>query len=279
MGWFDAVTHAFATIAGGGFSTHNASIAYFNSAYVEGVVMVFMVAGATSFILHFHALRGNFNYFRNTAFSIFFWIIIIASLLVALNLSANGFGEEHFLNALRMAAFQVISVITTTGFATADFKFWPAFSVLILLLLMFVGGMSASTSGSIKVSRYEIIFKDIRRTLRKFISPRTVSTIWSNKRSVEGRLVTRVQIFALSYILIFVISGVLLVGLGYRPDTAFSAVAATLGNVGPGIGDVGPYDNFASFSALAKWILSADMLLGRLEIWTLLSLFVPEFWT
>jgi trk system potassium uptake protein TrkH len=278
MGWFDAVTHSFATIAGGGFSTRNASIGAFNSAYVEIVVMVFMIIGATSFILHFNALRGKFYYWKNTAFKIFMGILLSASVLIALNIYILNQQDISLITAFRKASFQVVSIITTTGFATTDFKYWPSYSVFVLLLLMFIGGMSASTSGSIKVSRFEIIFKDFRRMLHQTLHPRAVAKVWSNRKTVRQNVILKVQVYAITYILVFIISGVLLVAQGYRWSTSFSAVAATLGNVGPGIGAVGPFDNFALLSSSAKWILMFDMLLGRLEIWTVLSLFIPEFW-
>lgn len=279
MGWFDAVTCAFATIAGGGFSTRNASIAFFDSLYVEIVVMIFMIAGATSFILHYNALRGKFRYFKNVSFKIFIGVLLSASLLIALNLYLNNYLELTFLSSFRKSIFQVVSIITTTGFVTADFKYWPDFSIFLLVLLMFVGGMSASTSGSIKTWRYEIIFKDFRILLQKIFHRRSVVMPSLNGKNIGGEDVSKAQIFVIAYIFTFVISGLFLVGMGYSPGTSFSAVAATLGNVGPGVGSVGPFDNFAQFSDLAKWLLSFDMLLGRLEIWTVLSLFIPEFWS
>lgn len=278
MGWFDAVTHAFATIAGGGFSTKNASIAHFNSLYVEIVVMIFMIIGATSFILHYHALRGKFRYFKNSSFKIFFGVLLSSSLLITFNLYLINQDDAAFLSSLRKAIFQVVSIITTTGFATEDFKYWPDFSVSILVLLMFIGGMSASTSGSIKVWRYEIIFKELRLHLRRILKRRVVVFPRQNGKNIGADQVLKVQTFVVMYIFIFLFSGASLTAMGYGAATSFSAVAATLGNVGPGIGGVGPLDNFTLFSDVAKWILSFDMLLGRLEIWTVFSLFIPELW-
>ncbi len=278
MGWFDAATHAFGSIAGGGFSTKNASIAYFDSLYVEIVIMVFMIAGATSFILHYQALRGKFMYFKSISFKIFIYISLSASILIAFNLYLINQHDIPFLSYFRDAIFQVISIITTTGFATTDFKNWPDFSIFMLILLMFVGGMSASTSGSIKIWRIEIVLKEIRLMIRRILHNKAVLYLRLNGRKIEPHMVQKVQIFVFAYIFIFVISGAMLTAIGYGPGTSFSAVAATLGNVGPGIGAVGPFDNFGQFSEIAKWILSFDMLLGRLEIWTVFSLFLPEFW-
>lgn len=278
-GWFDAVTHAFATIAGGGFSTHNESIAYFHSVYVEDVIMIFMIAGASSFVLHYHALHGKFLYFKNSSFKAFIVIIASATFLVALNLYEYYHLELTFPQALRKAAFQVVSIITTTGFATENFKYWPSFSVLVLILLMFVGGTAASTSGSIKVWRYEVLVKNFKLILHRMLHPRLIEHIRSNKKLIDESLHLRVQGFIASYILIFLFSGLVLTLFGHSMGTSFSAVAATLGNVGPGIDAVGPFDNFIGFSAVGKWLLSVDMLCGRLEIWTFFTLILPEFWT
>ncbi len=278
MGWFDAVTHSFASVSGGGFSPRNDSIAYFDSVYVEIVIMAFMILGATSFILHFAALHGKPRYFKNTAFKIFISVIFFAGFLVAADLYMTPDLSYSFPGAMRDGFFQVVSIVTTTGFATADFKYWPDFSIIILLLLMFVGGMSSSTSGSVKIWRYEIIIKGIRRIFHRIINPRVVENIRFNDSVVSQNQVMQVQLFTLAYIFIFIISGLLLVALGYDAATSFSSAAATLGNVGPGIGGVGPFDNFAYLSGMAKWVLSVDMLIGRLEIWTVFIIFSPGFW-
>ncbi len=278
MGWFDAATNTFASIAGGGFSTKNASIAFYNNLYVEIVLMIFMVLGATSFILHYKALHGKYRYHRSRSFKIFIGIIFAASTMIALNLIVFQNSEQVIWQAFRNSMFQVISIITTTGFATVDYRYWPSFSILILLSLMFIGGMAASTSGSIKIWRLEIMVKSFRRVMHRFLHAKIVTPIHLNGKWLDRQLILRVQTFITAYLFIFVFSGAALVAMGFRPDTSFSAVAATLGNVGPGIGAVGPFNNFTQFSEPAKWILSSDMLLGRLEIWTLFSLFIPEFW-
>lgn len=278
MGWFDAITHSFATIAGGGFSTHNASIAYFQSWYVETIVMIFMIIGATSFVLHYQALHGSWNYLNNTSMRLFLATILSATVLITLNLFLYDYHDMSFLSAFRKALFQVVSVITTTGFATENFKYWPPFSVLVLIILMFIGGTSASTSGSIKVWRLEIMIKNFRRLYHRILHPKIIEHVWSNEKLITQDIQLKVQGFIASYLLIFVISGFALVLLGNSLGTSFSAAAATLGNVGPGIDQVGPFDNFLHFSPSAKWILSLDMLFGRLEIWTVFTLFLPDFW-
>ncbi len=277
MDWFDALTHTFSTIAGGGFSTRNASVAAFDSFYAEVVIMIFMLAGATSFVLHYQFLHGKFRYFKNRSFIAFLSVIGISTFAITLNRFALE-QNTSLIQILRETLFQVISVITTTGFATADFKYWPIMSVFTLILLMFVGGMPASTSGSIKITRFELLFYEIRHTFLKMLYPRAVAPIILRNRTVSSKNIISVELFVFSYITIFVLSSGVLLAMGNPAATSFSAVAATLGNVGPGIDLVGPFDNFSVFSAPAQWVLSFDMLLGRLEIWSFLALFTPDFW-
>ena len=276
----DAITHSFSSIAGGGFSTKNNSVAYFNSIYVEFILSIFMLAGATSFILHFKSLtQRRFVYFNNTSFKIFISIITISTFLIAGNIFFKNEVHYTILHSLRIAAFQVISLITTTGFATADFKYWPQFSQLILIILMFVGGMSASTSGAIKVSRLEVIFKNMRNVISQLFRPTAIKNVEINGASIKAAKIEKVYLFVFLYISVFIVSGTLIVANGNSIATSFSAVAATLGNVGPGIDQVGPFDNFLHFSIFSKIVLSFCMLLGRLEIWTALLLFSKYFWT
>ncbi len=239
-----------------------------------------MLAGATSFILHFKSItQKRFVYFRNTSFKIFISVIAISILLITANVYFENDVHYTLLHSLRIASFQVISLITTTGFATADFKFWPQFSQLILIMLMFVGGMSASTSGAIKVSRLEVLYKDMKNVMSQIFRPAMIKNVEINGTSIRPAKIEKVYLFVILYITVFVISGILIVANGNSIATSFSAVAATLGNVGPGIGQVGPFDNFLHFSLFSKIILSFCMLLGRLEIWTALLLFSKYFWT
>jgi len=279
MSPFDAVTHSFASIAGGGFSTKNLSVGYFNSLYIECVLSFFMIAGATSFILHYYAFKGNFKkYLQSRAFRIFIIVIFIVTTAIAVNLSMNQKLEFGFFSAYRVAFFQVVSIITTTGFASENFELWPDLSQFLLIAIMFIGGMSASTSGSIKISRYEVLFKNFKNRFIKLTHPSAVTRLKIGKKTIEECKIQRLQSFFFFYIIVFLFSGLAITMLGNTPSTSFSAVAATLGNVGPGIGDVGPYDNFAHFSSLTKIILSFCMLVGRLEIWGVLLLMFPEFW-
>lgn len=280
MNPIDAVIHTFSSLAGGGFSSKNNSIAYFNSIYIELVLSLFMLAGATSFILHFQAIvQRRFVHIRNTTFKIFISIIVFATLLVTTNLFLFNSTHITFLHALRISFFQVVSIITTTGFATADFKYWPQFSQLILILLMFVGGMSASTSGSIKISRLEVLFKDIKKRFKIIIHPNSVFKVIIGNNSLSDDKIEKVYLFIYAYIIVFVFAGLLLIVDGNSLATSFTAVITTLGNIGPGLDAVGPFDNFLHFSDFSKIVLSFCMLLGRLEIWGVLLLFSKYFWT
>ncbi len=183
------------------------------------------------------------------------------------------------MHLLRIAFFQVVSIITTTGFATEDFKYWPQFSQLIIILLMFVGGMSASTSGSIKVSRLEVLYKDIMNKFNLLIHPSAVMLVKIGGNTLNYKKVGKVYLFVFLYLFVFIFSGLLLTFDGSSITTSYTAVAATLGNVGPGLGKVGPFDNFAHFSVFSKLVLSFCMLVGRLEIWTILLLFSKHFWS
>ncbi len=276
----DAITHSFSSIAGGGFSTKNNSVAFFNSVYIEIILSIFMLAGATSFILHFQSfVQKKFVHWKSTTFRIFIAVISIAIITVALNLLISYKSDMSILHALRIASFQVISLITTTGFATENFKFWPQVSQIILMLMMFIGGMSASTSGSIKISRLEVLYKDIRNKFHLMLHPNAVKNVRIEGAPINPNKIEKVYLFTLLYIFVFVSVGLLLTADGNSIITSFTAVAATLGNVGPGLAAVGPFDNFAHFSIFAKLVLSFCMLVGRLEIWTVILLLSKHFWS
>ncbi|MBI9071547.1 MAG: TrkH family potassium uptake protein [Melioribacteraceae bacterium] len=276
---YDAITHAFSSIAGGGFSTKNNSVAYFNSFYVEFILSLFMIIGATSFILHYYGFRGKFyRYWRNTSFRLFIAVIFISTMFITLNLFLSKEQNFDFISALRVSFFQVVSIITTTGFATSDFKYWPQTSQAILILLMFVGGMSASTSGSIKVSRFEVIIKSLKSKFIQPLHPKAITSFKIGVSTLKNENITKVYVFVFAYIIIFLGASLILTALEQSPTIAFSAVAATLGNVGPGLGQIGPLDNFLPLTAASKLILSGCMVIGRLEIWTFFLVLTPEFW-
>jgi len=277
MSWFDAVCHAFATMATGGFSTRNASIAAFNSRYIETVLIVFMWLGATNFALHYAVLRGNWRaWFRDVESRFYIGLLVVAGLLVAGDLIRHQAVPAG--TALRDGFFTVVSISTTTGFGTADFDAWPAFSHGILFLLMLMGGCVGSTTGAIKQLRVIVVCKAIYRQIHQLLHPQAVIRLKTGRQLVEPEHVQNALIFVATYLLIFLAAGMALAW--FIPDwtTVFSAVAATLGNVGPGFAQVGPTLNYGGLPASAQLLLTGCMLLGRLEIFTLLVLFSRSTW-
>ncbi|MCA1989323.1 MAG: TrkH family potassium uptake protein [Desulfarculus sp.] len=277
MDWFDAVCHAFATLATGGFSNRNASIAAYGSAYIEWVVTVFMILAGMNFSLHFWLLKGRLRaWFKDEEARFYLALCTLASLAIALALfMAQGVGVH---DSLRLAAFQVATIITTTGFATADYNQWLPFPVAVLVVLMFVGGSAGSTGGGPKVMRVLLVLKQSYYEFLRLVHPRLVAPMRFNGQGLDRQVVASIWSFLGLYLGCFVVVGLVLTALGSDLVTAFSASIACLGNIGPGLAEVGPAGNYAGLSALAKWILALAMIVGRLEIYTLLILLVPEFW-
>jgi len=278
LGWFDAVCHAFATMATGGFSTRNASVGAFAAPLVEWIVIVFMFLAGTNFGLHYLALRGNLKiHWRDEEFRFYLRILAGAVLLIilALRLAGTVAGWEE---TIRQSLFQVISISTTTGFATTDYLFWPPVTHVVLLLLMAVGGCAGSTGGGIKVMRVLILLRQAKSELLKLLHPRAVLNLWFNERSVPPTLATNVLGFFLLFMLVY-IGGVLSLTLaGHDLVTAVGATAATLSNIGPGLQQAGPVGNYAFFTDFEKWLLVGLMLMGRLEIYTVLVLLMSSAW-
>jgi len=278
LSFFDAVCHSFATLATGGYSTRNASVGAYANPAVEWIIIVFSLGAGLNFALHYLALHGRFRaYVRDDEFRFFLYLIAVATAVLAVALLAIEYYPDLHAT-IRHAAFQVVTIITTTGFSTADYLLWPPVAHVILLLLMVVGGCTGSTSGGIKVVRLLVLLKVGKSELRKLLHPRAVTTLWFNDRAVSPQLAMNVLGFVLLYGLVFVF-GVVALTLGGRDLlTATGATAATLGNVGPGLGDVGPAYNYGFLLAWEKWLLIVFMLVGRLEIFTVLVLFFPEAW-
>ena len=277
MSWFDALNHAFTTLSTGGFSTKNASVAHFGNVYIDGVVIVFMLLAGINFSLHYQALRGRpLAFWKDSECRFFLGVSLILTLMVATDLYGTVY--ETIGQSLRYAAFQVVSIFTTTGYATADYELWPPMSQVILLLCMFVGGSAGSTSGGMKCLRILLCFKYCYKELFCLIHPHAVSHIKIGGKTVPEDVMRSVLGFLALYMALFAISAVLLAGLGVDFVTALGAVAAAIGNIGPGFGMVGPVDNFSQIPYLGKWLLAWLMLLGRLEIYTLIILVVPEFY-
>ncbi|MCP4690973.1 MAG: TrkH family potassium uptake protein [Desulfobacterales bacterium] len=277
MDLFDALCHTFTTLPTGGFSTKNASVAHYDSVYFDVVILVFMVLAAINFSLHYQLLRGKaLAFWRDAECRFFLGVVLLFTLIVSFNI--HGAVYETFGQALRFGAFQVVSIVTTTGFATADYENWPAMSQLILLLCMFIGGSAGSTSGGMKCLRVMLCFKYCYRELFSLVHPRAVSRIKMGGKTVPDDVMRSVLGFLVLYMGLFALFSVLLAWVGMDFLGAFSAVAACIGNIGPGFGSVGPVENFAHVPAPGKWLLIWCMLLGRLEIYTMIILVVPEFW-
>ena len=278
MSVYEALCHTFGTMATGGFSTRDASIAAFNSVYLEMVIIVFMFLAGTSFSLHYRLLSGlDWRCFwKDEEFRFYVMILLCALLLVMVNLMVQG--EQSATSSMRQAAFQVVSITTTTGFCTADFDVWPALSKLILLVLMFVGGCAGSTGGAMKHVRVLILVKHGIREIRRLIFPGAVLPLKISGRAVSNEVVTNVLGFFLLYMLVFVVATFLVALQGVGFITSFASVAATLGNIGPGFEGVGAIRNYAQLPLLVKTTLTLCMVIGRLEIYTVLVLLMPSFW-
>lgn len=277
MSVFDAICHAFTTMPTGGFSTQNLSIAHYQSTYFDTVFIVFMALAGINFTLHYQLLKGRpLVFWRDSECRFYLGLLLLLITIVSFNIYGDFY--KNFGHAVRVGAFQVVSIITTTGFATADYSQWPALSQLILLLCIFVGASAGSTGGGIKCLRVLILFKFCYRELFSLIHPTSVAHIKIGGRALPDDIVRNVIGFFALYVGIFMICSILLAGLGVDFVTSIGAVAASIGNIGPGFGWVGPASNFSTIPPLGKWLLAACMLLGRLEIYTVIIFLAPEFW-
>jgi len=277
MGFYDALCHTFTTMPTGGFSTKNTSVAHFNSVYFDCVFIVFMLLAGINFSLHYQLIRGKpLAFWRDSECRFFIGAVIILTIAVSLDIFRTVY--DTLGDALRYGAFQVVSIVTTTGYATADYEQWPAMSQLILLLSMFLGASAGSTGGGMKCLRIMLCFKYCYKELFSLIHPRAVTHIKIGGNTVPDDVMRSVLGFLALYVGLFALSSVVLAGLGVDFVTSFAAVAATMGNIGPGFGAVGPVENFAIIPVAGKWLLIWCMLLGRLEIFTVIILVVPEFW-
>jgi len=277
MTFYDALCHTFTTMPTGGFSTKNASIAHYNSVYIDSVIIGFMLLAGVNFSLHYQMLRGKpLIFWQDSECRFYFGAVIFLIIAVTFNI----FGSVYHTigEALRYGAFQVVSILTTTGYATADYEKWPAMSQLILLLCMFLGASAGSTGGGMKCLRVMLCFKYSYKELFSLVHPHAVSHVKIGGKAVPDDVMHSILGFLALYVGLFALNSVLLAGLGVDFTTAFTAVASALGNIGPGFGMVGPVDNYAQIPLLGKWLLIWCMLLGRLEIYTVIILLVPEFW-
>ena len=277
MALYDALCHTFTTMPTGGFSTKNTSVAHYDSVYFDCVFIFFMLLAGINFSLHYQLIRGKpLAFWQDSECRFFLGAVALLTIVVSLDVFQTVY--DTLGEALRYGAFQVVSIITTTGYATADYEQWPAMSQLILLLCMFLGASAGSTGGGMKFLRIMLCFKYCYRELFDLIHPHAVSRIKIGGKTVPDDVMRSVLGFLALYIGLFALSSIALAGLGVDFTTSFSAVAASIGNIGPGFGTVGPVENFAGIPIAGKWLLIWCMLLGRLEIFTVIILVVPEFW-
>lgn len=277
MGWFDSVCHSLTTMATGGFSTKQASVAYWDSPFIQYVIIFFMVIAGTNFSVTYLVLKGKISrLYRDEEFKYYilfifgFTIMVFSGLLITTSLGAE--------KAFRDALFQVVSIITTTGFATADYLLWTPILTILIFALFFFGGSAGSTGGGIKIMRIVVLLKNSYYELRRIIHPNAVIPVRFNGHSVDSKILNNVLAFFMFYMIVFFLSTILFMVFVPDIETAMGAVATSLGNIGPGLGMVGPAETFIDIAPVGKWFLSFLMLLGRLELFTVLVIFSPSFW-
>ena len=277
MNLFDAVNHAMTTFATGGFSTKNASIGYFESPLIQYTIILFMIISATNFTLTYFALKLDFRkVINNEEFRIYFSFILILTLIVfsTLVFIDNSYLEETFRDSL----FNIASIVTTSGFTTADFTGWTEFITILFFILMFFGACAGSTSGGIKIVRHVILLKNSYIEIKKQLHQSGVFPLKFNNRRVPAEVVSNILAFTMLYVVVFSLGSIIMTIIGVDFMTSIGSVAATLGNVGPGIGDVGPSSTYNSIPVGGKWFLALLMFIGRLELFTFLMIITPIFW-
>ncbi len=276
MDLFDALCHTFGTVATGGFSTQNTSVAGY-SPFIQYVIIFFMILAGTNFTLHYMALHGKIRkVWQNEEFRNFIYLIVFTGLAITFTLTFTS--DLPFGTAFRKSLFQVVSIITTTGYITDNYLLWPGSMWFIIFLLMFVGGMAGSTAGGIKVMRQLLLFKNSALELKRLIHPQAIIPVRLSGKPVSQEIIYKIMAFFLIYIFIFAFGALVMTLLGLDYQSAIGASIATLGNIGPGLGQVGPVGNYAAIPVFGKWFLSLLMLLGRLELFTVLILISPTFW-
>lgn len=276
MNLFESICHTFGTVATGGFSTKNNSIAGF-SAYSQYIIAIFMFLSGVSFVVYYYIVKLNFRKVKQNdelwfylGTTLFFGTLATCVLLVNTTKSLEPAFREGF--------FQVISILTTTGFVSVDYLYWPAAGLIIIFLMMFAGACTGSTTGSIKMVRHLIVMKNIRNTITKLVHPNVITQIKLNNKPLPDKTNISTISFVIQYLLIFLLSTIIIVIIGTDPVTAASAVATSLGNTGPGLGSIGPMSNYSVFPDISKMIFGLLMIVGRLEIYTILVIFTRSFW-
>ena len=277
MPWFDSICHSFTTMPTGGYSTKNASIGYYDSMAIQYIIIFFMFLAGINFTLHFHAIMGNVkSYFRDKEFLTYFGIIIVVGFLIFSSISAGGneWTEKHFRDSL----FQTVAILTGTGYCTADYELWTYFAQFMLLFMMFVGGMGGSTTGGMKIVRIMLLFKYAAKETRRMLHLKAIIPIRIGSRYIPEDVIRNTLGFFLFYISFFIVTTMVLTTMNIDLESAIGASASAIGNIGPSLGAFGPTDNYALLPAFGKWLLSFCMLLGRLEIFTVMVLFSRTFW-
>ena len=278
MDLFDALTHTFGTMATGGFSPKAASVGHYNSAYIDAIITIFMVMAGMNFALYYKALKGRFrDIIQDGEFKGYMFIFFAVAILIAFNLVRTGTYSNPG-TAFRYSSFQTATIITTTGYATADFELWPNFSKVLLFFLMFVGGCSGSTGGGIKVVRILTMVKLGINNIKYMLHPRGVFSLKIGKNTVKKEIVYTIAGFFALYIFTVLITTLVVATANADIETSLTTALVTVGNIGPGFGDIGPTENYHFYPAYVKWVLSLAMMAGRLELFTVFALLTPQFW-
>ena len=276
MNWFDAFIHTVGAAGTGGFSNYNLSVGHFNSPLIETVIGVFLLLFGINFSIYFFLFRRNWREaFRNTELRVYIGLVIASVILIALNILPQ---YESLSEAFRYSFFQVATIITTAGFGTADFNLWPLFSKMILFILMLTGCCAGSTGGGMKLIRLTMLFKGVKREIRRTVHPRGANIIRVDGRAVDEDIFASVPLFFFCYFAVIILATLIVSLDNFDFESTFTAVVACISNIGPGFGKVGPTGNFSEFSGVSKLVLSVCMLLGRLELYPVLLLISRRTW-
>ena len=279
MSLFDSIAHSMTTIATGGFSTHNESIGYFNNSNIEIIATIFIVLGSIPFISYLKFLKGNKKiFFQDVQIKGLVYLLILSTFIMFLYLLFNSDGNL-LVEKVRIASFNVVSILSGTGYVTNDFSLWGKFPLIFFLFLMFIGGCAGSTACGIKIFRFQLLFLFINNQIKKILYPNSIFILKYNNHKITDSYMNSVIIFIFAYLFIFILTAMLLSISGLDFLSSISGAATSISNVGPGLGElIGPNGNFKSVPEISKWILSFGMLLGRLELFAVLILFFPSFW-
>jgi len=277
MSFFDALCHTFGTMATGGYSTHSASIGAFGSAYIHYVIIFFMLMAGTNFSLHYRFLKGDWRaYVRNREFLFYLSIVGLATLIIGVDTFFNQY--RNVPDTMQFTLFQVVSILSTTGYGTADYEQWSVTSQFVLFVLMFFGGCAGSTGGGMKLVRVMVLVKFMYSEIARLLHPHAVVPVRIGGKVIPREVVTNVLGFFVLFMVVFVLGIIVMSSMGMDIPTSLGVVVATLCNIGPGLGDVGPTDNYSSIPTVGKWILASFMLMGRLELFTVIILLSPFYW-